>query len=97
MKLGFIGRAWLGFQAVRFAKTVVDERKAYRERMSRFHGYTWSQVEHILSQCGQAVPDLHDWLKQQSEDNLIKATGTILTCHPAKFRERFGFDRPPPG
>lgn len=96
MKLGFIGRAWLGFQAAKFFKTVVEERRAYHERRSHFHGYTWPQVQHILTMCCEAKPGMHAELMAMSEDRRNAVLTGILTCLPHKFKELFGFDRPAP-
>lgn len=97
MKLGMIGRVWLAFQAGKFVKTVYEERQAYHQRMSNFHGYSWPQVEHILSLCCQAVPNMHSELQALPEDRKLAILKGIFTVHPAKFRAQFGFDRPPPG
>lgn len=96
MKLGIIGRAWLGFQAVKFVKTVVDERRDYHARHAQFHGYTWPRVQHVLGMCCEAEPDLHSKLMAMSEEDRNAILTGILTCHPATFRKRFGFDRPSP-
>lgn len=96
MKLGLIGRAWLGFQAVKFFKTVVEERRSFHERRSRFHGYTWPQVNHILTMCCEAKPEMHAELMVMSEERRNSILTGILTCTPGRFKELFGFDRPHP-
>lgn len=97
MKFGLIGRAWFAFQAGKAIKTIIEERRAFHARRSNYHGYSWDQVQHILTLCCQAKPEMHSELMALSEDRRNAILGGILVIHPVRFREMFGFDRPPPG
>lgn len=96
MRIGTIGRVWFGFLFGRMILDFAEREAASRRRRASFHGFTWTQVERILTRCIAARPEFSTYVYSLDEDARRAYLGTVFTCREESFRAVFGFDRPEP-
>jgi len=96
MRFSTIGKAWFGYLFARAAIEVAQEETERWRRVRHRHGYTFVQIEHILTMCYSARPDIRDELNRLEKPELVRKIDGIFAIAPPKFREIFGFDRPAP-